>query len=277
MRFAIAMGLLGGCGRIHYDAVRSRDASTDSSMDAPVVEMDAPDRPDVPTDPPTCPPSLPGLLGWWTMDEDDVVGTSVRDVSGNERHGTWVGVSAPVVVPGRLEGALDFAGTSGAHVSLAAVPVDSSAGASTSISFWLRHDDTGADEGVLCMTPTATPEPPRYCLWLTSSGAPQSLCVNGGTGECWGVRDAPIFGRWVHVVAIFANGRADGSTLFLDGVPVTMECEFGTCDQERTIQGPIVLGMEESGYSWHGRIDDVRVFDRALSAAEVARLFACAP
>lgn len=139
----------------------------------------------------------------------------------------------------------------------------------------MRRDTTTPDEGVLCVTPTAVAEPPRYCLWLTDFDGPLSLCFNGGTGECWGIDAAPVLGRWVHVVAIFANGDTTASVFYIDGVAVPATCRLGTCDQTRTASGPLQLGMNEDQYAWHGLLDSVRFYPRALTSEEVARLYAC--
>ncbi len=291
---AITLGLAVGCGRIGYDPLSPRDAGVDSAMDASgsdssvdagsvdaasadAASADAASVDAASVDAPACPPILGGLVGWWPMDMSGVDGTTVRDVSSGLHHGTFVGTPAPIVVPGRIEQALDFGATTLTSIDLAGVPLSSSPGAFHSVALWMFNDDAMADEGVFCVNATPTAEAPRYCLWLTNRKGPRNLCINGGTGECWGISDENILGRWVHVVAVFANGPTDGGSLFIDGAPAAMACQFGTCDQARTAAGPVMLGMNESVYAWHGRLDDVRLYDRALTAAEVAQLYACAP
>ncbi len=96
-------------------------------------------------------------------------------------------------------------------------------------------------------------------------------------GDCWGITDAGLIGRWVHVVAVFANGQTTDGSLFLDGVPATVDCRFGVCDQRRVAQLPVTLGGNDSLFAWHGQLDDVRIYGRALSSDDAATLFACTP
>jgi hypothetical protein len=61
--------------------------------------------------------------------------------------------------------------------------------------------------------------------------------------------------------------------LFLDGVPVGSTAKSGAIDQNPSI--PVWIGAnptEASDKPWKGRIDDVRVYDRALSMTELAAL-----
>jgi hypothetical protein len=295
----LAAAALLGCGRIGYDPARDASIGLDAPpFDAPLLDAPVPDVPlldaplldapfldaPFPDDggadaaiPSTCPPTFAGLAGWWPLDAADVMDSVVRDRSGLGRDGMMLGDPSPTVGPGRVGDALDFAATVLTRIDVAGLPFDSTPGAFNTVVFWMWHGDAGADEGVFCVTPTDMPAPPRYCLWLTDYGGPLSLCVNGGTGECWGIETPTLVGRWTHVAVVFANGRTDGSAIYLDGARAPARCVFGTCDQERTAQGPLMLGMNETVYAWRGRLDDVRVYARALTDAEVAELYRCAP
>ena len=83
-------------------------------------------------------------------------------------------------------------------------------------------------------------------------------------------------GRWYHVAMTYAskgNGRSE-LQLFLDGSPVGVERKAVGPLQRN--QAPLTVGR----YHWSGSyqvsmaglIDDVRVYDRVLSAAEIRRL-----
>lgn len=245
--------LLAGCGRLGFDTERIDDAASDGSG---------------------CQSPLAGLSGAWSMDAADVSGFQVLDGSGGGLHGMLRGSPPPRVAPGRIGEALDYGATTVGFVDLPGIPVGAS---STTVSLWFFHSDPNVDEVLVYLPATPDPTPPRYDLWLTTAGGPLALCINTGNGECWGTTDPSLLDRWVHVVAVFANGPMTGSTLFIDGTPVTMQCEFGTCDQSRTVQAPFTIGGSDNTYSWHGLIDDVRFYDRALSATEAVASFDCAP
>jgi len=208
------------------------------------------------------------------MDAIDVNAGSLLDRSGNNHHGTITGTPTPVVAPGRVGEALDYSATTIGYVDLPTLPVSSGAGASTTVSFWFFRDGPAVDEVLLFLPPGPGTAPPRYDLWLTTREGDASLCINGGTGECWGFTDPSLLDRWVHVVVVFANGPTVDVALYVDGAPVSMSCVFGTCDAVRVVQPPVTLGGSDS-YSFHGKLDDVRIIDRAVDADEAASLFAC--
>ncbi|MFO0713570.1 MAG: LamG-like jellyroll fold domain-containing protein [Sandaracinus sp.] len=272
----VTLALLVGCGRLRYapsDAALGEtpdtgalDAALDAALDVGPVTGDAGRDAAV-----GCIVRAPEA--YWPMDAVDVTTSLVLDRGGRGHVGQIFGDPLPSTAPGRLGQALDFTSTTLARVE-STVPFDQD---QHTVSLWMRNDDPAVDQGVFCVTPTPLPEAPRYCLWLTNRLGPVSLCINGGTGDCWGVTRDDLVGRWVHVVAVFANGPTTNGRLYIDGLPVTMECRFGTCDQSRVAQGPLMLGMNEDVYAWHGLLDDVRFFRGALDDTEAAALFACTP
>jgi hypothetical protein len=118
--------------------------------------------------------------------------------------------------------------------------------------------------------------PPRYDIWFTAQMlGPVSLCINDGEDSCWGTTDPALIGRWVHLVAVFANGTLDQGSVFIDGAPVNATCRFGPCDRLRSAQNPVMIGGPDARYAWHGLMDDLRIYNRALSPAEIQSLYSC--
>jgi hypothetical protein len=84
----------------------------------------------------------------------------------------------------------------------------------------------------------------------------------------------PVFSRerWTHVLITFAqlnSGRADGrGTLYLDGEPVGTAAGWMHTFNWDPAQSALTLGLNYTGF-----IDDVAVFSRELSAAEVRAVF----
>lgn len=244
-----------GCGRLGFE--ERAGTAGDAVVDLP------------------CGPTT-ALLGHWAFDADEIAGTKVLDRSGQGHHGMLIGTPPPSVGPGRDGEALDFTGTTTAYVELADLPVGASA--FTTAAMWFFHPAQDVDEVLIYLPPGPGTAPPRYDLWLNTDriGSP-ALCINSGVGDCWGVEDPTLLGRWVHVVAVFADGPTTGGSLFVDGKPVVMSCVFGTCDQTRVVQNPVTLAASDDTYAWHGLLDDVRLFGRALEAGEARTLFDCAP
>jgi hypothetical protein len=263
-RGAVIVLLASGCGRLAFDVTPAAADAADSMTSA----SDAAGA---------CAPTN-GLLAAWPLDAADIVGTTILDRSGNGRHGEMIGTPAPSSISGRVATAIDFSSAPFSYVNVDNLPLNTVPGELNTIALWFRNDNPNVNEGVFCLPAGPVAGPPRNCLWLTTPGpAPISLSINGGQSECWGIEDAGLIGRWVHVVGIYINGATVGGSLYIDGAPVTMGCRFGVCDQSRVAAAPFELGNSDSSYAWRGMLDDVRVYDRGLSAAEIAKLFACAP
>ncbi len=90
-------------------------------------------------------------------------------------------------------------------------------------------------------------------------------------GDATNYAHAPVSpGSWHHVVGVFdADTSPKTLTLYVDGAPAsTSTSAFASSGAG----GDFIIGHYNSNY-FSGRIDDVRVFDRALSAAEVYALY----
>lgn len=262
---ALMLGL--GCGRLAFDLALDGSSST----------VDAAQAPDAGVVIPACGPTA-GLIGHWTLDSVDVSGATVRDVSGNGHDGTLAGTPPPTVGPGRIGEGLDYTSTTLAWVDIPSVPFNATTGAFTTISLWLFNDTPNVDQTVFYTPQTPSPMPPRYGLWMNFDRLNAvSLCINTGSGECWGMTDNGVRGRWVHVVTVLANGPTINGKLYVDGIDSNATCRFGTCNQSRTVQGPFRLAGSDQTYAWTGQLDDVRVYDRELTPAEVQTLYNCAP
>jgi hypothetical protein len=220
------------------------------------------------------PPTLEeGLVGWWRFDEGN--GTLAGDSSGRGNHA-------------RLGGGADFgpgrSGRSGLDLrgdgNLARVedPADGSldfdAGTFT-VSAWFRTRQLGP----LLPDPGA---PIPQILSKAEEGPAggrvgyELRILLGGVGfYVWTGNPAPTDtleigtsdGRWHHVVG--RKGRT-AITLFVDGVPVR---QVPAPPGSSSNTAALVFGAGLFGGDFDGQIDEVRIYDRALSDAEAVALF----
>ncbi len=214
---------------------------------------------------------IAGLVGYWPMEPGDLVGTVLHDRSGHGNDGNVSGSPAPVLAPGRVGDALDFSATTTAYVDFASVPVDASGGAAATVAGWFYRAGTASE--VLFDYP---PPNVRYDLWWDNN----FLCVNTQNSECWGLA-GNWQGSWHHVAVVLVNGLETQSAIYLDGVAQALGCQYPMfpCTISRTVMPPLRLGASDN-FAYHGMLDEVRLYDRALTAAEVAALATgspCAP
>ena len=253
-----------GADVVVADAIESGpgDASRDAAADADAPADAAPEAMG-------CIPIANGLLAHWTMDANSISGTKLADSSGNGNNGTLTGFPTPATAPGRFGDALSYPAASNAYVLVPTIALNQTAGGANSVSLWFYRTGTVSDVLI------NLPDSPRYDLWLTG-GTGDFLCINTAHNDCFGVQDNGILGRWVHVVAIFSNGPTTNGSLYIDGQNRNPAClagtnGFGGCTSSATAAPPVSLGGQTSFY-FHGLLDEVRIYNRALTAAEVSNL-----
>lgn len=191
-----------------------------------------------------------------------------EDSSGHGRHGIVQGASLTADRFGRAGSAYRFDGVDDAIVVTPPPPLSPEA---MSVSVWACYDrrklagwsncivaqDDGVDEDQARRVFQLSTWN-RHVVWHRMTQTRDPECKR------W-IR----FGEWYHLVATCANGR---HTLYLDGVPQdSVEAPFRIHPDQ-----PLHIGRKgtiEPHFFFRGVIDDVRLYDRALSGNEVLELF----
>jgi hypothetical protein len=214
------------------------------------------------------------------MDSSSISGTTLVDSSGNHNDGTLVGFTSPLTVPGKFGEALSFPPPSspGGHVAMpTTIAINGAAGGINAVSMWFYRSGTNISDTLINL-----PNSPRYDLWL-AGGTGNILCINTGQSDCFGVQDNSLAGRWVHAVAMFSNGATVQGSIYIDGQNRNAKCldgvingpdaaAFGACSFTRNAAPPVTLGGD-TGFYFRGLLDEVRIYNRALTAAEVNALY----
>jgi|SRR5215467_2874191 len=240
-----------------------------AAMDADATNSDAGDA--------GCNAPSDGLLVHFTMDADSVIGNGlfVADRSGTGHNGTLLGFpNPPATPPGRLGQALQFPTSSVGTVEVPGLALDSSAGAVNTVSLWYYDADAldASVSRVLSFLP-----PGEDNLWLNGNGpSAVNLCFDTKANDCWGFGGGPLLGAWFHVVGMFANGPISSSELFINGQLVTSDCVFGGCTNTINASSSVDLGGF-APFAFDGLLDEVRIYNRALTSVEVAALYNLCP
>lgn len=202
-------------------------------------------------------PGTPGLtgLGYWPLDEG--TGTVASDAAGDADLMLREGASW---VPGRSGQALQLDGVGG-HAETAGPVLDTSE--NFTVSAWVRLDRLDG-----WRTAVGQDGPVMSAFFLQKRGDNDRFAFStaGGRVESTFV---PETGRWYHL-----TGVRDGAThsLYVDGV---LQGSMSQCLNPGS-EGPLTVGRARFNSGdvdfWPGAVDEVRVWDRALTAAEVATL-----
>src|SRR4030042_1681906 len=200
----------------------------------------------------------PDLVGWWRF--DDGSGTTVTDFSGYGNNGTLRG--DPQWVTGKLGKALEFDGVD----DFVEVPHAEilTADNEVTVMAWIsteRYDEPNGEawQGIL----SKSNDPRSYSFYTEASGTLHFSAAGYGPLS---TPDVPL-NEWVHVCGMVIGGQVafyiNGETAGLSGSGVILP---GAADTATFVIGRTSEGATRS---FLGMIDDVRIYRRALTQAEV--------
>ncbi len=208
----------------------------------------------------------PHAVCYWSFDE--LSGADVFDSSGHGNHGT--AMSGATRVSGRVGGALSFDGVDD-YVSIGS-DLSQWLGGTATLCAWVSTtasgDNTKWHAPGLTGVEQADGADDVFWGWLDASGR---ICVGAGDGASATSTAAINDGSWHHVgftrdsltggVSVYVDGVLHNSSLSEAGDKRTSFCSLGR--------------IEDTGGTseyYHGLLDEVRIYDTVLSAAEIASL-----
>lgn len=207
------------------------------------------------------------LVAHWKLDEPS--GTSAADSSGNGYTGTYT--NSPTLNQTGAFGAskaVTFASASSQRVTTSA---DSASlrGYPLTVAAWVKTSSTPSINPIACKYVQSSFN--GWMLWL-DTGKPTLFYYNSNGIQVSGAASSAITtGAWHHIVMSVDSG---GGVIYVDGSSVKT-IAWGGSPAVATSTTPIEIGNYiSSGSMFAGTIDDVRIYSRALSAADVAALYA---
>ncbi len=213
---------------------------------------------------PNIPITDPNLVGWWKFEAGS--GTTVVDFSGHGNNGTIV--DNVLWVPGMFNIALEFLGDDKGHVELPPGIVSTAKG---SILMWVNTDLTD-DEGMMWYgTETGGDgfgDENEIHLHVDDPGV-LGFGMEGSTD----IRlDGPqIAGAgWVHVAATW--DQKDGCRLYFNGAEVDFQAYTANVANLTVIRLGRPVGTGNGNRYYDGLMDDVRLFNHAISPAQVSEI-----
>jgi hypothetical protein len=207
-----------------------------------------------------------GLIGYWNLAEGS--GSVAHDTSGSGYDGT---VNGAAWTTGTSSFALRFNGTTDDVIT-----PNIALGNGFSISAW-------ANSGVLSQAPWSriaeTQWDGGFYLGTDETGGKYKFIVNSGsgfTGSC-GARLGCAEGGAVTSGWHLVTGTYDGSTatLYVDGAMAASD----TFAAPGNTTYPLYIGRyyADNGSGWNGAIDEVHLYNRAVTSAEVSALYGYIP
>jgi Concanavalin A-like lectin/glucanases superfamily len=211
-----------------------------------------------------------GLVGWWKLDETS--GTSASDSTGNGNTGTTSG-SPAWTTGGMVNGALTITGAQ--YVAVPDVASLQLAGSWT-VSSWVNFSALPGSNGVACMIQKTNTTGNNYELCYANNflGTWSGLMVYfaGTLGSEWAESSSAIsLNTWYLVTGVW-DSSSNYLYLYVNG---SLVASAHSGDPPLSGGGvPLHLGNGQyTNAPINGTMDDARIYNRALSAADIKTLY----
>ena len=228
-----------------------------------------------------------GLVGWWKMDDSgvDAEGETSTDSSGNSNTGTLYGdngvgdngtgldctASGKFGTGCNLDGTDDYVSTSNGNSVKGLSQV--------TIAAWLNL--SGSGERIIYTEPINSGQSIRFRLEITSGNKLNltGRAPDSGSAVSWSTGNSTLStGTLYHVVAVY-DAVSDSVSLYLNGnLDINSANTLDPFDNTNPFSVPkIGTNAAADASFFNGTIDEVRIYNRALSPVEVSRLYNWAP
>jgi hypothetical protein len=209
-----------------------------------------------------------GLVSYFKLDESS--GTFAADSSGNGHDGTLSGDKAEWV-PGRFGGAVLFAtDVDEAHVEFPTTGMSVTAG---SISIWgYLNEPQAARTRYFFGHTTRPPYTNRIQIYMDESTTNLDIGLGDTHARATNIKLLPTK-TWVHVVLTWDNGTY---VVYVDGEKVTEGTYTGLTALDPVANISDDDNPDESE-AFDGLLDEARIYNRAITAAEVQEIFQMPP
>jgi type II secretory pathway pseudopilin PulG len=202
-----------------------------------------------------------GLVGHWKLDETS--GTTAADSSGKGNNGTLV--NGPNLMPtGGLIGGTLYCDGINDYVNCGNAASLNITGAIT-LAVWVKTNDAGNSQYNYFVGKGDT----SYAIQHQSSNQIEFFIYdNGAWYNTWYALNTSFNGFWHHLAGTYDRSQLK---LYVDGVLRDTEAHIGSI---KSTAYNVYIGenSQETGCYYNGNIDDVRIYNRALSANEIAQL-----
>jgi hypothetical protein len=209
---------------------------------------------------------IDGTVAYWKLDE--TTGSVASDYSVNAHDGTLMNMDDSDWVAGRLGNALDFDGVND-YIEILGYKGISGAASRTCCS-WIKTSDSTWWKDILGWGNLEAGQ--RWLVTISPEGFVQIAVVDGYQRGTTAVND----GQWHHIAAVLADDSSPSTNeikIYIDGI---QESSY------TTLTAPVNTGStpnvqigfynDTSNRYFKGLIDDVRIYDRALSATEIVKV-----
>lgn len=208
-------------------------------------------------------PNNLGLVGYWSFDEGR--GTQASDLSGNGNDGTLTG--GPTWTIGKSKSALEFDGVND-YVNVGDPSTSDWTNITTSVWVYWTGDGLNGYSGIYYKNSGSSRDLGR--LLIRNDG---KLLVQNGNGNFESEDSGDVVkNEWTHIAYVY-DQSAGKEYLYINGTLKGQKNRTGNISQE---SNNLWIGFgynQANNYMFQGKIDEVRIYSRALSETEIQSLY----
>jgi hypothetical protein len=204
------------------------------------------------------------LVGYWKLDEG--AGTTASDSSGNNNTGTLT--NGPIWTVGKINNALSFNGANQSVIVNNSVNLSGMSG--LTISTWVKFSSTSSGDAILLAKRHSSSPFNSYIIqtYMENKRYQPTVCNSSGTCNEFmsSSNDSITFDTWQHVVL-----RYDGAivSMYIDGLPSGNTASLSG----NVLASDGVLLIASLSPNSIAALDDIRIYNRALSTADITALY----
>jgi hypothetical protein len=213
-----------------------------------------------------------GLVGWWPFSGN------ANDESGNNYNGTVNGATLTTDRFGNVNSAYSFNGSSD-YIQVADATALRLSGTDYTISVWFNETYLVNTEHQAIISKRNPYTPPAnldgwllYIDVLTSPMGKVGIVPAGYPNTCAYTANPITLNNWVNIVEVYHSGTQIVET-YMNGV--LNNTTTGVSSPNNTTTLPLYIGSdkESNSYFFNGKIDDIGIWNRALTYQEITDLY----
>lgn len=218
-----------------------------------------------------------GLAGLWSFNGADVSGATAYDRSGNGYNGTLT--DGPVASIGRVGQALYFDGTDDRVVITSASNITGGSGSKT-FAAWVKTDSFPDNEASIYLSKMYNATEVSYSQGIGKNGQVSFQTTNGVNFHAYQTSAGVVStSTWNHIVFTYSWGTGSTAQFYVNGVAVAGSWTTGDGNVS-FVDNANNLELGRLGYNapiyyrWlRGKLDEVRIYNRILTAGEIYQLY----
>ncbi len=215
------------------------------------------------------------LKGYWSFDGNDLSGTTAIDRSGAGNNGTLT--NSPTVTQGKVGQALNFdGGDDYTIIPDADASLDIYATDDLTITGWFYRNTFTTDDTVIAKRNGQSSTSSGYLVWIDDATDKLTFEVSDATDE-YMLESTTTFvaGEWNYFSIVWDQDSPVNSEIYINGIAndATDTGTIGNVDGLNNAANLVIGAESDAGSPFDGKLDEIRIYKTALSAAQIKSLY----